>query len=65
MKARNTRGDEPKWFYNLKTGEVEFGMLSAVTYRVGPFETEAQAKNALNLMRERSQKWSEEDAGEH
>ena len=35
-------GDEKYW-YNLSTGEVELGMLSAAVDRVGPFDTEADA----------------------
>lgn len=50
-----------KYWYNLKTGLVEKGMLSQGVDRVGPFETEAEASNALNLLRERSAAWEEDD----
>ena len=50
-----------KYWYNLKTGAVEKGMLSPGVDRVGPFETESEASNALDLLRERSAAWDEEE----
>lgn len=58
-----TDGDEKYW-YNLKTGGVEFGMQSASVDRVGPFDTAEEAQRAPELMRERSKAWAEEDAAE-
>ena len=56
-------GDEKYW-YNLSTGEVEFGMLSAAVDRVGPFDTREDAARAPETMRERSRAWAEEDAAD-
>ncbi|MFS2281371.1 SPOR domain-containing protein [Microbacterium sp. OR21] len=56
-------GDEKYW-YNLSTGEVEFGMLSAAVDRVGPFDTEADAARAPETLKERSRAWAEEDAAD-
>lgn len=56
-------GDEKYW-YNLSTGEVEFGMLSAAVDRVGPFDTEADAARAPETLKERSRAWGEEDAAD-
>lgn len=56
-------GDEKYW-YNLSTGEVEFGMLSAAVDRVGPFDTEADATRAPETLKERSRAWAEEDAAD-
>ena len=56
-------GDEKYW-YNLSTGEVEFGMLSAAVDRVGPFDTEADAARAPETLKERSRAWAEEEAAE-
>lgn len=56
-------GDEKYW-YNLRTGGVEFGMQSASVDRVGPFDTAEEAQRAPELMRERSKAWAEEDAAE-
>ncbi len=50
-----------KYWYNLKTGAVEKGMVSPGVDRVGPFETEGEASNALNLLRERSAAWDEDE----
>ncbi|MFM2024106.1 MAG: hypothetical protein RLZZ56_119, partial [Actinomycetota bacterium] len=30
-------------------------------YRIGPFATEVEARNALKLLSDRSREWSEED----
>jgi len=58
-----SNGDEKYW-YNLATGQVEFGMISPSADRVGPFDTEAEAVNAPELLKERSRAWAEEDAAE-
>jgi hypothetical protein len=56
-------GDDKYW-YNLSTGEVEFGMLSASVDRVGPFDTAEEAANAPEKLRERSRAWAHDDAAE-
>jgi hypothetical protein len=56
-------GDEKYW-YNLETGTVEFGMISPSADRVGPFDTEAEAARAPERLRERSRAWAEEEAAE-
>ncbi|MFD5214954.1 SPOR domain-containing protein [Microbacterium sp. NPDC058345] len=56
-------GDEKYW-YNLSTGEVEFGMLSAAVDRVGPFDSAEAAAQAPATLRERSRAWAEEEAAE-
>jgi hypothetical protein len=56
-------GDDKYW-YNLSTGEVEFGMLSASVDRVGPFDTADEAAHAPEKLRERSRAWAEDDAAE-
>lgn len=54
--------DETKYWYNLNTGEVEFGMLSPGSVRVGPFNSLDEAKNAPELLRQRAKAWADEDA---
>ncbi|MBG9887311.1 MULTISPECIES: hypothetical protein [Bacteria] len=54
-------GDEKYW-YNLRTGEVEFGMLSPSADRVGPFDTEEEASRAPQKLEENSRAWTAEDA---
>ncbi|MGF2947943.1 SPOR domain-containing protein [Microbacterium alcoholitolerans] len=56
-------GDEKHW-YNLRTGEVEFGMQSASADRVGPFDTAEEAARAPQILQERARAWAEEEAAE-
>jgi len=58
-----SNGDEKYW-YNLETGQVEFGMISPSADRVGPFDTEHEAAHAPEKMQERSRAWAEEEAAE-
>lgn len=55
-------GDQ--YWYNMTTGEVEFGMLSPAVDRVGPFATAEAAANAPEKLRERARAWEEDDAAE-
>lgn len=61
--ADMTDGDRKYWF-NSKTGEVEFGMISPSLDRIGPFDTEAEAQRAPEVVEERARVWAEEDAAE-
>ncbi|GAA3947621.1 SPOR domain-containing protein [Microbacterium soli] len=56
-------GDGKYWF-NLSTREVEFGMQSPAVDRVGPFDSAEEAANAPELLRERSRAWAADDAAE-
>lgn len=56
-------GDEKYW-YNLATREVEFGMQSAAVDRVGPFDTAEDAAQAPETLRERARAWAADDAAE-
>jgi hypothetical protein len=51
----------PEFWFNLKTLKVEVGRKSAAPYRVGPFDTEKEAKAALTTLAERSAKWGAEE----
>ena len=53
---------EHRYWYNMKTGQVEQGFLSPAPDRVGPFDTRQEAEHALEKLRENSAKWAEEDA---
>ena len=61
MVDKASSGEPIEYWFNLKTGLVEFGKQSAAPYRVGPFEAEAEAAAALKTLAERSAKWREED----
>lgn len=56
--------DEPKFWFNLKTKKVERGLKSSSLDRIGPFETEAEAKNAEAIVKARSQAWIDEEREE-
>ena len=55
-------GDNEKYWYNLKTGEVEKGYESPAVDRAGPFDTREEAARAPEIMRERSRAWAEDEA---
>lgn len=53
-----------KYWYNLTTGEVEYGMLSPAAHRAGPFDTREEAEKAPETLRERAKAWADEEAAE-
>ncbi|MEV4734990.1 MULTISPECIES: SPOR domain-containing protein [unclassified Microbacterium] len=58
-----SNGDDKYW-YNVNTKQVEFGMISPSADRVGPFDTEAEAAHAPEKLQERARAWADEDAAE-
>ena len=38
-----------KWYYNVETGEVHQGKQHGWGDRMGPYDTEAQARSALDI----------------
>lgn len=50
-----------KYWYNLKTGEVERGRISLWSQRMGPYDTPEEAAAALERAAERNQEWEDED----
>ena len=58
-----TNGSEKYW-YNLRTGEVEKGFESPSVDRAGPFDTPEEAASAPEVIRRRSRAWAEEEARE-
>jgi hypothetical protein len=61
MVDQTSSGEPIEFWFNVKTGLVEFGKHSAAPYRIGPFRSEAEAAGALKLLAERSKKWQEDD----
>lgn len=57
----SNKEQKPEFWFNLKTLKVEVGRKSAAPYRVGPFDTEQEAKTALTTLAERSAKWGAEE----
>jgi len=51
-----------KFYYNLKTGQVEEGRQSSWTDLMGPYPTREAAEQALEIARARTREW---DAAEH
>ncbi len=52
---------EKEWYYNTVTGNVEYGMLSPAEQRLGPYATREEAEHALDIARERNNKWEEDN----
>jgi len=50
------------YWYNMKTGEVEFGFESPSINRVGPFDSREDAEHALEKLRANSEKWDTDEA---
>lgn len=51
-----------KFYYNIETGEVEEGKQSSFANRMGPYDTAAEAANALQKAKERNEAWEAENA---
>lgn len=50
-----------EYWFNTKTLSVEVGKQVLALYRIGPFETKADAENAFEILKSRSKTWSEEE----
>jgi hypothetical protein len=56
--------EQQKYWFNLKSKQVEFGLKSSSLDRIGPFETEAEARNAEELVSSRSEAWAKQESDE-
>ena len=56
--------ENPKFWFNLKTKQVEQGLKSSSLDRVGPFESAEEAKNAEATIAIRSEEWKKQEAEE-
>lgn len=52
---------ESGYYYNLISGQVEKGLVSSWTDRMGPYATQEEAAAALEKARDRSEAWDEAD----
>lgn len=50
------------WWYNIFTKQVEEGPGAPNSERLGPFDTELEAREALSKVKERNEEWSKQDA---
>jgi hypothetical protein len=53
--------ETPKYWFNTRTKEVEYGLKSSSLDRIGPFETEQEASKAEEIVRLRAKNWLEEE----
>jgi hypothetical protein len=56
--------EKPKYWFNIKTKQVEQGLQSSSLDRIGPFDTPEEAKNAEATVAARSEEWKKQDAEE-
>ena len=56
--------DAPKYWFNIRTKQVEHGLKSSSEDRIGPFDSAAEAANAEAIVRDRSQAWAEQEREE-
>ena len=56
--------DKPQFWFNIKTKKVERGLKSSSLDRIGPFDSEQEAKDAEDIVRRRSASWLEEEKQE-
>lgn len=54
-------GEPEAYWYNIETGEVEFGRKTKALSRIGPFKTFEEAARALEILRERTKAWTTEE----
>lgn len=52
---------QEQYWYNTKTGEVEEGHRSSWTHLMGPYNTRAEAQQALEKAGSRNESWEEDD----
>lgn len=64
MQGAIVSDEKHKYWYNLETGTVEQGYESPAIDRAGPFDTAEEAARAPQLLKERAQKWAEDEARE-
>jgi hypothetical protein len=56
--------DSPKYWFNIRTKQVELGLRSSSEDRIGPFESAAEAANAEAIVKARAQAWAEQERQE-
>ncbi len=56
--------DAPKYWFNIRTKQVEVGLKSSSEDRIGPFDSAAEAANAEAIVKARAQAWAEQEREE-
>lgn len=49
------------YYFNTRTGEVEQGLISSWTERMGPYATLDEAARAMQTHAQRNREWDEAD----
>ena len=60
-RRRKPDGKKAGYYYNLETGQVEVGLVSDWTKRIGPYPTREAAAAALESAARRTADWDEAD----
>ena len=55
---------DSKWYYDTKTGEVVQGKARGFLNRMGPYDSEAEARHALEIAEQRTEAADEWDDDE-
>lgn len=53
--------DGPPWYWSLRNSRVEGPDGDANDHRLGPYDTRAEAEQALATARQRTEAWDDED----
>jgi hypothetical protein len=56
--------DTPKYWFNIRTRQVELGLKSSSEDRIGPFDTETEAANAEAIVKARADAWRQQESEE-
>jgi hypothetical protein len=56
--------ESPKYWFNTKTSQVEYGHKSLALNRVGPFDTHEDASRALEILAARARQMREQEEAE-
>ena len=56
--------DTPKYWFNIRTKQVELGLKSSSLDRIGPFDNEAEAANAEAIVKARADAWRQQESEE-
>lgn len=61
MDVRTPSDPEEQYWFNTRTHTVEKGRASGWADRMGPYATEAEARNALERAKARTEAWDDND----
>jgi hypothetical protein len=61
MTMSDDAGKQPRFWFNVTTGEVEEGQQSSWEHVMGPYATREEAARALEIAKQRNQDWDDDD----